>query len=113
MFCLILVVYLSKILAMIPIKRFPVTCPACGSDMKVKSLACEHCQTTIEGRFDIPVLCRLEAGEQQFLLEYIKNNGSLKEMAKVMNLSYPSVRNRLDDIISRIQKLENSDEHES
>ncbi|PKP23863.1 MAG: hypothetical protein CVU06_06095 [Bacteroidetes bacterium HGW-Bacteroidetes-22] len=98
---------------MIPIKRFPVVCPACGSDLHVKSLACDHCQTAIEGRFDIPVLCRLEVDDQQFLVSYIKNNGSLKEMARIMNLSYPSVRNRLDDIIARILKLESSTNHES
>lgn len=98
---------------MTPAKRFPVACPACGAGLHVKSLACDHCHTTIEGRFDIPVLCRLEADDQQFLVSYIKNNGSLKEMARLMNLSYPSVRNRLDDIIARILQLENSTNHES
>jgi len=98
---------------MIPIKRIPVQCPACGSGLKVKSLGCDQCQTAIEGRFDIPVLCRLEADEQLFLLAYIKNNGSLKEMARIMNLSYPSVRNRLDDIITRINALEKESNHES
>ncbi len=98
---------------MIPIKRFPVTCPACGANMKVKSLACDQCETAIEGRFDIPVLCRLDTSEQQFLIAYIKSNGSLKEMAKIMNLSYPSVRNLLDDIISRITELEKGSNHEN
>ena len=95
------------------VKRFPVICPACGAGMKVKSLACDHCQTAIEGRFDIPVLCRLEAPDQLFLLGYIKSNGSLKEMAKLLNLSYPSVRNRLDDIIAHIVSLEKEPGHES
>ncbi len=98
---------------MIPVKRFPVVCPACGSGLHVKSLACDHCHTAIEGRFDIPVLGRLEADDQQFLVSYIKNNGSLKEMARLMNLSYPSVRNRLDDIIAHILKLENNTKNES
>jgi hypothetical protein len=81
--------------------------------MKVKSLACDQCETAIEGRFDIPVLCRLDTSEQQFLIAYIKSNGSLKEMAKIMNLSYPSVRNLLDDIISRITELEKGSNHEN
>lgn len=81
--------------------------------MKVKSLSCDKCQTAIEGRFDIPVLCRLESSDQVFLLDYIKSNGSLKEMARLLNLSYPSVRNRLDDIIARISELEKETPHES
>lgn len=95
------------------VKRFPVICPACGSGMKVKSLSCDKCQTAIEGRFDIPVLCRLESSDQVFLLDYIKSNGSLKEMARLLNLSYPSVRNRLDDIIARISELEKETPHEN
>jgi hypothetical protein len=37
---------------------------------------------------------------------------SLKEMAHKLGLSYPTVRNRLDDIISQLNKFE-SDEQDS
>lgn len=39
----------------------------------------------------------------------MKSSGSLKEMAKLLGLSYPTVRNRLDEIIERVKIAENSD----
>ncbi|RZJ74088.1 MAG: DUF2089 family protein, partial [Flavobacterium sp.] len=32
-------------------------------------------------------------------------SGSLKEMASQMGISYPTVRNKLDDLIAKISKL--------
>jgi len=80
----------------------PCNCPSCQSQLKVKSLKCETCQTEVIGLYDLPVLARLSPGDQQFVLQFVKCSGSLKEMAKYMNLSYPTVRNLLDDIIERI-----------
>ena len=49
---------------------------------------------------------------EQFVLDFVKSSGSLKEMAHKLGLSYPTVRNRLDDIISQLNKFE-SDEQDS
>ena len=46
------------------------------------------------------------AGDQQFVLDFVKASGSLKEMARLLELSYPTVRNRLDDILARIAEAE-------
>ena len=43
---------------------------------------------------------------QAFVLDFVMCSGSLKEMASRMGLSYPTVRNRLDDIIARLGELE-------
>jgi hypothetical protein len=40
------------------------------------------------------------------MLAFIKASGSLKEMARLLRLSYPTVRNRLDDIIERVKLAE-------
>jgi hypothetical protein len=74
--------------------------------LKVKRLLCDNCQTELEGIYELPALASLSASDQQFILQFVKVSGSLKEMAKIMGLSYPTVRNRLDDIINRIKELE-------
>jgi len=88
-------------------KILPTTCPACNSRLKVKSLLCQHCQTEIQGQFDLPALASLSPDDQAFILEFIKASGSLKDMAGLLGLSYPTVRNRLDEIIERIKTAEN------
>ncbi len=90
-------------------KKLPITCPSCNSDLKVQSLFCEHCSTTISGQFELPVLLRLDIKEQEFITEFIKSSGSLKVMASKLKLSYPTVRNMLDELISKINKLNDYD----
>lgn len=89
-------------------RKLPQSCPSCSSLLEVKTLRCEACGTQIDGAYPLPVLARLSHEDQAFVLEFVKNSGSLKEMAKTLGLSYPTVRNVLDDLIGRIQALENS-----
>ena len=89
-------------------KILPTRCPACNSQLKVKSLVCEQCRTEIQGEYELPALAKLSADDQAFMLAFIKASGSLKEMARLLRLSYPTVRNRLDDIIERIKLAEKS-----
>ena len=88
-------------------KILPTTCPACSGQLKVKSFSCPQCQTEIQGQFDLPALASLSPDDQAFVLEFIKASGSLKDMAKFLGLSYPTIRNRLDEIIGRIKTFEN------
>lgn len=83
-------------------KRMPQNCPSCDSKMKVKKLVCPHCATEVDGLFSFPVLSALSSEDQLFIVDFIKTGGSLKEMAGKMKLSYPTIRNQLDEIIERI-----------
>ncbi|MFH0865764.1 MAG: DUF2089 family protein [Bacteroidota bacterium] len=87
-------------------KSLPITCPSCNTGLKVKSLQCDKCGTSVEGLFDLPPIASIPADDQLFVLHFIKCSGSLKDMAKHLNLSYPTVRNMLDEIIGRITKIE-------
>lgn len=84
----------------------PTYCPSCHEQLKVKSLHCDHCQTEVNGLYELPVLALLSENDQQFILQFVKNSGSLKEMSKNLKLSYPTVRNMLNDIISKIENHE-------
>jgi hypothetical protein len=71
-------------------------------------LACESCGTNLDGKFDIPLLLQLPADDLTFITSFVRESGSLKAMAKLENVSYPTVRNRLDEIIARLGSLEES-----
>ena len=89
-----------------PKKRLPLKCPACDSTLKVGRMFCEECNTEVCGSYDWPILARLTETEQQFAVDFIKSSGSLKDMAKNMGVSYPTVRNILDDLIDKLNKME-------
>jgi hypothetical protein len=84
----------------------PCYCPSCKSQLTVKCLCCDCCETEVTGNYELPVLTRLPAEEQDFVLKFVKHSGSLKDMARLLNLSYPTVRNLLNEIIEKLESYE-------
>lgn len=82
--------------------RLPITCPSCTSTLSVAELSCDTCHTTIKGKYVLPEFLKLSSEEQDFILNFVKESGSLKNMAQRLGLSYPTLRNMLDDMISKL-----------
>ncbi|PJR03814.1 DUF2089 family protein [Avrilella dinanensis] len=85
--------------------KIPNTCPSCESRLKVSELVCDECQTKVSGNFPLPVFMQLSPKEQEFVLQFFLHSGSLKEMAKQIGVSYPTLRNQLDDMIEKTIQL--------
>ncbi len=93
----------------------PSQCPSCGSNLRARRLECDACRTAVDGDFALPVLLRLTPEEQEFVVAFIRAGGALKELARVYGVSYPTVRNRLDALMARVEALrsEAQDEEKS
>ena len=83
-------------------KKLPVNCPSCEKPLVVSQLSCPSCETAISGNYSLPTLLQLSDEDQDFIFEFILSSGSLKKMAVKIGKSYPTVRNKLDDIIENI-----------
>lgn len=89
--------------------RMITRCPSCNSkELNAVKIECSSCQTKFEGNFTIPKLLQLSDEDIVFILDFVKCSGSLKEMSKMHNVSYPTFRNRLNQIIEKIQQLTES-----
>lgn len=88
--------------------KLPVNCPSCQNAMVVAQLHCTACDTKVAGSYRLPLLLQLTEDEQQFIFQFFLSSGSLKEMALLLGNSYPTVRNKLDDIIAKINNLKQS-----
>lgn len=82
--------------------RAPHKCCICGEKLTVSRLSCEHCGTTMEGSFSGCRFCALSPEEELFLLTFIKNRGSIKDMERELGISYPTVRSALDNLIASL-----------
>lgn len=87
-------------------KKLPIDCPSCTASLHVKSLHCGNCGTEVTGSFPMPLLSRLTEEEQAFIIAFVMKSGSLKEMAQWKGLSYPTVRNMLDELIQKIDSFQ-------
>ena len=90
--------------------QLPKSCPSCGAGLRVARLACPRCETLVSGSYPLPALARLSNEDQQFVLSFILSSGSLKQMAGLYGVSYPTVRNRLDDLISLLSDVTEASE---
>lgn len=77
----------------------PGECPVCGGEMIVTKLACRACDTVIQGRFITGPFANLTTSQLDFLEVFVKNEGKITHMEKDLGLSYPTIRNRLHEII--------------
>lgn len=79
-------------------------CPVCNSDLEVTRLHCGQCHTTIEGHFSTVkttgnLFEHLSPDQMQFLLTFIRCEGRYNRMEEELNLSYPTLRNRFNEVL--------------
>jgi hypothetical protein len=74
-------------------------CPICQSELAVTRLHCRSCGTTVEGAFSLGPLQRLSQEQIRFIEAFIRARGSLKDVGAELNMSYPTVNSRLNDIL--------------
>lgn len=77
----------------------PTQCPLCGGEIAVTRLYCRDCDTTIEGRFVGGPFSQLSPEQWKFLEVFIRCEGKISRMENEIGLSYPTIRNRLHEII--------------
>lgn len=82
--------------------RAPHKCCICGEKLTVTRLSCKGCGTSMEGTFTGCRFCSLSPEEELFLLTFIKNRGSIKDVERELGISYPTVRAALDNLISSL-----------
>lgn len=77
----------------------PRKCPICGGEILVTRLHCRECDTTIEGRFVAGPFENLTPEQLSFIETFVRCEGKITRMEDEIGLSYPTIRNRLHEII--------------
>lgn len=80
-------------------KQYVSRCPCCGGTLEVIQLLCPACETTISGRFPRCSFCHLSSDDLEFVRAFLKCRGSIKDVEQELGISYPTVRNRLDQVL--------------
>lgn len=83
-------------------KRLLGVCPVCDGKLNVTELTCVECNSSIKGTFSLSKFDYLSSAQQEFALIFIKNAGNIKAIEKELNISYPTVKKNLDDLIASL-----------
>ncbi len=78
----------------------PAQCPICGGEVTITRLHCRDCDSTIEGRFETGgAFAALTAEQLAFVETFVRCEGKLNRVEQELGLSYPTLRNRLREVI--------------
>lgn len=77
-------------------KRFISHCPVCEGELAVSKLSCSNCHTQIDTQIAAPAFFQLPPDLQEFVLVFLRNRGSIRDVEKELGISYPTVCKKLD-----------------
>jgi hypothetical protein len=65
-------------------------------------MVCRNCGTAVEGRFSLGRLFELTPDQRHFVEVFIRCEGKIGRVEEELDLSYPTVRNRLEEVIQAL-----------
>lgn len=71
---------------------------------------CRRCNIHFEGAFQLPRLARLSSDNHKLAEELVLSGGNLKELTIKLDVSYPTLRKRVDSLIEELGRLRTGDE---
>ena len=74
-------------------------CPIFNEQMYIGRLNCDNCDSALEGHFNLGPFQRLTPDQLQFLEVFIRCRGQNKAVQETLNISYPTVVKKLDELI--------------
>lgn len=78
-------------------------CPVCGSNLIIKKLYCENCETEINGNFVVERSNILDDEDWAFIKEFIDCDGNFRLLSERLGLSYPTLKIRLMKIKNKLK----------
>ena len=81
-------------------QTLPGSSPFDDGDIVVTRFYCPGSDVTVEGRFEVAIpFAQLNQEQLQFVETFVKCEGKLSRMEGELGLSYPTIRNRLHEVI--------------
>ena len=79
-------------------------CSDCNKPLKIARMSCPSCSFAMEGEFEVSPLAKLSVDDQAFVMAFVRHHGSIKKMESLFDISYPTVKNRLNAIAAALDK---------
>jgi hypothetical protein len=77
-------------------------CPSCGEKMMIRELKCPKCDLRIRKDFESCDFCSLPEEDYEFLLIFLRTQGRITDMEKLLGVSYPTIKTKIDNLLKNL-----------
>lgn len=84
------------------IKKIKPECPVCGKQMIIKEIHCPECDITVTGNMTVQGESPFSDKDWKFVHDFIMCEGNLKCLGEKMGVSYPTLKNMLQEIKEKL-----------
>ncbi|MBP7552014.1 MAG: DUF2089 domain-containing protein [Spirochaetes bacterium] len=87
-----------------------ISCPGCNRKMLITELKCPDCNIKIKGVFQSHRFGYLDKESLDFIETFILSRGNIKDIEKALGVSYPTVKTKLDKVITELERIKSLEE---
>ena len=77
-------------------------CPSCDERMVISELKCPKCDLRIKKDFEPCQFCQLPEDDFEFLKIFLKSQGRITDMEKLLGVSYPTIKAKIDSLLRNL-----------
>jgi hypothetical protein len=77
-------------------------CPSCGESMVISELKCPKCDWRVKKEFNPCEFCQLPEDDFEFLKIFLRTQGKITDMEKILNMSYPTIKTKIEHLLTEL-----------
>lgn len=85
-------------------------CPSCGEMMVISELKCPKCDLRVRKDISPCLFCQLADEDYDFLMIFLRTQGRITDIEKVLNVSYPTIKTKIDNLLKNLKLSPYEDE---
>lgn len=90
-------------------KKLISQCPCCNGKLHIATLQCPDCGMELKNTFQMSQFETLSDEEFNFLVAFLRHRGNLKNVQSELDISYPTAKKKLDELLARLELTEDAD----
>ncbi len=87
-------------------------CPSCDERMVISELKCPKCDLRVKKDFAQCRFCKLEEEDYEFLKIFLRTQGRITDMEKILGISYPTIKTKIDNLLKNLKLAPVEDEQD-
>ena len=78
-------------------------CPSCQESMVISEIRCPKCDLRVRKDFEPCVFCQLSDDDYEFLKVFLSTQGRITEIEKLLGISYPTIKNKIEHLLAELR----------